>query len=84
MQVFNNKNIGTALSILRETVVFDMSDTTPKKHLVDSLEQIRQKHQARIKSQSETDTLDFVKAQAESLVRGNGEGDQLVSNWVGK
>ena len=52
LQVFNNKNIGTALSILRETVVFDIPDTTPKKvSFVDSLEQIRQKHQAMIKSQ---------------------------------
>ena len=85
LQVFNNKNIGTALSILRETVVFDIPDTVPKNvSFVDSLEQIRQKHQAMIKSQGETDMLDFVKAQAESLVRGNGEEGSIGKQLGGE
>jgi len=70
--IFKDKSVCTSLSILQETVNFDIPDGVPKSvSFVESLNEIRKGHQALITSQKQKEMLDFVKSQAESLVAGN-------------
>eukprot|EP00945_MAST-04E_sp_MAST-4E-sp1_P004526 g4526.t1 len=91
LKIFKEESIDDALEVLRETVSFDIPRGIPKSvSFVESLNDIRRDHKRLIHSDKQTEILDFVKSQAESLVAGNSlEGNSieqmfLSSNYLDK
>jgi hypothetical protein len=79
LKIFKEESIDDALEVLRETVSFDIPRGIPKSvSFVESLNDIRRDHKRLIHSDKQTEILDFVKSQAESLVAGNSlEGNSI-------